>query len=115
MGQGDPELGEETRKPMQRKGNRNPEEAPSRPVQGRLGGGPLTLALIAEARPPFATVAVEVAATVSGAAGSWGSRSRRGWGQIGRPAQVTHAGEVRVATAHTMAAVLQAPEGPRQG
>lgn len=79
------------------------------------GGGQLTLALVAEARPPLAAVAVEVAATISGTAGGRGSRGRRGQGQVRCPAQVTHAGEVRGATAHTMAAVLQAPEGPWQG
>lgn len=70
------------------------------------------MALIAEARPPLSAMAVKVAATVSGAAGAGGSRGRRGRGQIRCPAQVTHAGEVRGSTAHTMAAVLQAPEGP---
>lgn len=115
MGQRDAELGEGTLKRRQRTGNWNPKEAPSRPVQGHLGGGPLTLAFVAEAGPPFAAVAVEVAATISGAAGSRGSRRRCGWGQIGRPAQVAHTGEVGGAAAHTVAAVLQAPEGTWQG
>lgn len=72
---------------------------------------PLTLALITEARSPLATVAVEVAAAVPGAAGRRGSRGRRGWGQVRRPAQVTHTSEVGGTAAHTMATVFQAPEG----
>lgn len=84
-------------------------------LQGNSVGGQLTLALIAEARPPLAAVAVEVAATVSGAAGGRGSWGRRGRGRVRCPAQVTHAGEVRGATAYTMTAVLQAPEGPWKG
>lgn len=71
----------------------------------------LTLALVAEAGPPLAAVAVEVAATVPGTAGCGGAGGRRGRRQVRRPAQVTHAGEVWGAAAHTVATVLQAPEG----
>lgn len=47
-----------------------------------VGIWPLTLALITEARPPPAAVAVEVAAAVPGAAGRGGSRGGRGQGQV---------------------------------
>lgn len=57
---------------------------------------------------------MEAAATVPGAAGGRGAWGGCGQGQVRCPAQVTHAGEIGGTTAHTMATVLQAPEGPQQ-